>query len=231
MISSLLAGLVLAAQTPAETAEAANPNEAVCRPTGQFSDGQIINIGLSCPAVEIDQDGFVAYLTRMLDAMPEAVDLPQVENVSINDTIRFVHDGSGWRLSEPTPLIRVAPLYPIDSARNGWSGACLTRFTLGEDLRIDIDESVCVRSGGDEPRRTRNFLPETLAALRQFVWLPFPDNAEACGIHRADFDLVNLFARARAEQSEDGEEGEAAPVELPEPVSLIPDPDALLSCA
>ena len=219
MISLFLAGLAFTAQTPTD---ATNPNEAICRPTGQFADGQIINIGLSCPSVETDPDGFVAYLQAMLEAMPEAVDIPQVENVSINDTIRFVHDGAGWRLSEPTPFIRVAPLYPVDAARNGWSGACLTRFHLAGDSRIDIDETVCVRDGREEPRRTRNFLPETQDALRQFVWLPYPGAPNACGMHRVDYDLANLFP-----QPEEGEEPDSG---MPERVNLIPDETAVLAC-
>lgn len=210
MITIILTGLGLAVQAPAETDQ--NPNEVICRPTGQYSEGQIINIGLSCPSVDTDPDGFIAYLRTMLDAMPTAVTLPEVENVAINDTIPMVYGETGWRLAEPTHLISVAPLFPLDAARNGWSGACVSRFHLSEPQKIEIDETICVRDGRAETRTTRLFIQEMEAALDHFIWLPFPGNETACGTMKMDFMLTRLR----------GEEEEAP--------SLMPDASAHLSC-
>lgn len=174
-------GLALIVQTPTEAPEV------ICRPTGELADGAITNIGLACPPVEIDPERYLAYLGALLDALPDSVTLPRSAYRSINDAISISHTDDGWRLTEPTVLVRVAPAYPQTAAQNGLSGRCAVRLEITEAGNASVTATSCETFRDGRARSSTLFERKTLEALEQFIWLPMPGQPQSCHVTVIDF--------------------------------------------
>lgn len=160
---------------------------AICNPVGNVENGVIENFNLRCPPVETDPDGYIDYLNALLAAFPETVELPRSSHSSIEDSISLTHTDHGWRLTEPTPLIRVAPDYPLRAAQNGVSGRCAVRLNISETGHAEVTATACEMFRGRAPRSSNMFERKTLDAVEAFVWLPMPGQAQTCHTTVMDF--------------------------------------------
>lgn len=188
MSFSAVIGLALIVQAPTEAPEV------ICRPTGEVADGAIRNIGLACPPVEIDPEGYLTYLGALLDALPDSVTLPRSTYRSINDAISISHTDDGWRLTEPTVLVRVAPAYPQTAAQNGVSGRCAVRLEITEAGIASVTATSCETFRSGRARSSTLFERKTLEALEQFIWLPMPGQPQTCHVMVMDFLIVEHAA-------------------------------------
>lgn len=159
----------------------------ICRPTGEVADGAITNIGLACPPVEIDPDGYLAYLGALLDALPDSIPLPRSGRGRVNGAISISHTDEGWRLAEPTPLIRIPPDYPLTAAQNGVSGRCSVKLEVSEAGQATVTATACETFRGGGARPSPMFERKTLEAIEAFVWLPMPGQSRTCHITVMDF--------------------------------------------
>lgn len=170
------------AQASAEPAQAV-----VCRPVGSVEHGVLENFNLACPPVETDPDGYIDYLSALLAAFPETVELPRSRHVSIEGAISLTHTENGWRLTEPTPLIRVSPDYPHSAAQNGVSGRCALRLNISVTGHAEVTATACETFRGGAARPSNMFERKTLDAIEAFVWLPMPGQAQTCHTIVMDF--------------------------------------------
>ena len=160
-----------------------------CQPAGNIVDGAIENLTLVCPPVEIDPDGYMDYLNALIDTLPERLELPRSQHVRIEESVSLTYAEDGWRLTEPTPLIRVFPDYPLRAARYRVSGRCSIRLNVSEAGQAEVTATACETFRGGAARSSNMFEHKSLQAIEQFVWLPMPGQAQTCHTTVLDYQI------------------------------------------